>query len=349
MSTEADPVAQADTTAAAETGILPAEHWAAQAADDSNDRDSSLGDDDNSSSTASLSSTILDYRTINGRTFHSERGDANYWATNDDKQNESLDINHHACTLALDGKLFLAPLKKDIQNVLDIGTGTGIWAIDFADEFPQTIVVGTDLSPIQPSWVPPNLKFEIEDCSQTWTFSEDYFDYVHMRWLVGSLADWEALAQNAFTCLKPGGWFEWYEMSAVIESDDDTVTDKTALSQWGKIFIDGGKKIGRSFTLVQDDTQRKVMEKAGFVDIQYQDVKMPIGSWPADRKNKEMGQFSQVVLEQDPEGYILFMTTTLGWTRPEIMVYIAALRKEVRSGKYHPYYKQRIVWGRKPE
>ena len=38
------------------------------------------------------------------------------------------------CTLILDNKLYLAPIEKNIQKALDIGTGTGIWAIDFADE-----------------------------------------------------------------------------------------------------------------------------------------------------------------------------------------------------------------------
>jgi ubiquinone/menaquinone biosynthesis C-methylase UbiE len=31
------------------------------------------------------------------------------------------------------GKLFLAPIGNDVQNVLDIGTGTGIWAIEFGN------------------------------------------------------------------------------------------------------------------------------------------------------------------------------------------------------------------------
>jgi methylase of polypeptide subunit release factors len=44
----------------------------------------------------------------------------------------------------LDGKLFLAPLRT-IHRVLDIGTGTGIWAIDFADAFPSAHVIGEDL------------------------------------------------------------------------------------------------------------------------------------------------------------------------------------------------------------
>ena len=54
------------------------------------------------------------------------------------------------CTLILENKLHLAPLGKTIQKVLDIGTGTGIWAIDFADEYPSASVIGTDISPIQP-------------------------------------------------------------------------------------------------------------------------------------------------------------------------------------------------------
>lgn len=36
---------------------------------------------------------------------------------------------HHYLTLLLDNKLFLAPLKPDIQKVLDIGTGTGMFLI----------------------------------------------------------------------------------------------------------------------------------------------------------------------------------------------------------------------------
>jgi hypothetical protein len=33
--------------------------------------------------------------------------------------------------MTLYDQLFLAPIKPNPQNVLDIGTGTGIWFIDF--------------------------------------------------------------------------------------------------------------------------------------------------------------------------------------------------------------------------
>lgn len=39
---------------------------------------------------------------------------------------------HHLFQLTFDGKMFTAPIdEKNVHRVLDIGTGTGIWAIDF--------------------------------------------------------------------------------------------------------------------------------------------------------------------------------------------------------------------------
>lgn len=58
---------------------------------------------------------------------------------------------------------------------------------------------------------------------------------------------------------------------------------------------------------------------------------------------------AQMVLESDTEGYILFVANTLGWSREEVQVYIAHLRREIRSNKYCPYSRQKVVWGRKPE
>lgn len=63
----------------------------------------------------------------------------------------------------------------------DIGTGTGIWAKQFAREHPQSNVIGTDLSLIQPDEnKPPNLVFEREDSEEAWIFDFP-FDYIHWR------------------------------------------------------------------------------------------------------------------------------------------------------------------------
>jgi hypothetical protein len=40
------------------------------------------------------------------------------------------DMQHHLFDLTFDGKLALAPISNP-QMVLDMGTGTGVWAIDY--------------------------------------------------------------------------------------------------------------------------------------------------------------------------------------------------------------------------
>jgi len=80
---------------------------------------------------------------------------------------------HHVFRMLLKGDLFTAPVADRLRGpvgpgmrrprVLDLGTGTGIWAIDVADEFPNADVIANDLSPIQPQKVPENLRFEVDD------------------------------------------------------------------------------------------------------------------------------------------------------------------------------------------
>jgi tRNA G46 methylase TrmB len=90
---------------------------------------------------------------------------AAYAFPNDEQEQERLALQGPILTRLMGGKLFYAPLSaaNPPRYVLDIATGVGDWAIDMADEFPDTTVIATDLSPIQPVNVPPNLRFYIED------------------------------------------------------------------------------------------------------------------------------------------------------------------------------------------
>ena len=73
-----------------------------------------------------------------------------------------------------------------------------------------------------------------------------------------------------------------------------------------------------------------------------------MGPWAKDPHWKQVGTFSQYALESDLEGYILFMASTVGWSREEIQVYISHFRREIRSGQFYPYFTQKVIWGQKP-
>lgn len=69
---------------------------------------------------------------------------------------------------------------------------------DFADAFPSAEVIGTDLSDMMPSYVPPNCRFEIDDAELEWTFAPDSFDFIHLRYLMGGIGDWPRLYRQAY-------------------------------------------------------------------------------------------------------------------------------------------------------
>jgi trans-aconitate methyltransferase len=100
--------------------------------------------------------------------------------------------------LTFKGKLWHSPIdEKKLHRVLDVGTGTGIWAIDFADEHPSTKVLGVDLSAIEPSFIPPNLEFEIDDLELDWNFHYS-FDFIYSRAMSGAISDWPRFFEQSF-------------------------------------------------------------------------------------------------------------------------------------------------------
>lgn len=224
------------------------------------------------SSSTSLASSITRYQYENGRRYHAYK-QGEYYLPNDEVEQARLDLQHHIYRLSQGGALYCAPIKNP-QSVLDIGTGTGIWAIEFADEFPSALVIGTDLSPIQPGFVPPNVKFYVDDFESSWEFPEvGEFDYIHWRSLSGSTENWSKLYEQAFNNLKPDAWLEVQEYDAWVYADDDVDMVNAPwtigfLTQLSKSSEDFGKPInvGRC--------HKGWMEEAGFVDVEEKIVKV---------------------------------------------------------------------------
>ncbi|PQE04753.1 hypothetical protein CJF30_00004545 [Rutstroemia sp. NJR-2017a BBW] len=310
------------------------------------DGDSALGSE-NGSSTTSLASSITKYRLENGRTYHAYK-DGKYVFPNDEPEQERLDLQHHICSITFDGRLFSCPIDAaTTKRVLDVGCGTGIWVTDYADEWPQASVLGIDLSPIQPAFVPPNAQFQVDDAEEDWTFGES-FDFIYARMMTGSLQNWDRFFDQCYNNMTPGGWVELLDICLPFESADDTLKKDSPLFKWSQLLLEGSVKAGRDLNSCLK--YKEQLTKRGFVNVTETIYKWPCNKWPKDAKAKELGMWNLENLANGLSGLsIATFTRLLGWTVDELEVFLVDVRKDLKDTKIHAYIPIYVVYAQKPE
>ncbi|CAM1511271.1 Fc.00g087840.m01.CDS01 [Cosmosporella sp. VM-42] len=249
-----------------------------------------------------------EFTSVNTRELHSyEHGrryqgflQGRYGLPNDDVEQSREGLKHKLyLDYLLDGKLFLSPIGDFPQKIVDLGTGVGFWAQDMAENFPSARVIGTDLSPIQPHWTPPNVEFRVEDLEdeyRPWTNIYTDADLIHIRALLQTLRDPRRLIQRSFENLKPGGWIEIHEIVPFVFSDDGTAEDDHPMNEFYR-HVEGpfsetyGWNMRFPFHIV--DT----LHEAGFINVQEKHTASPVGRWHSETKMREMGMFCQTICE----------------------------------------------------
>ncbi|KAH6854746.1 S-adenosyl-L-methionine-dependent methyltransferase [Chaetomium sp. MPI-CAGE-AT-0009] len=311
------------------------------------DNDSVLGDEV-SAFTASITSSILDYPIENGRRYHAFRAGA-YYMPNDELEQERLDLTHGLMTKAIGDKLFLAPVDTDkMQRVLDIGTGTGIWSMAMGDEYPNiTQILGNDLSAIQPPWVPPNVKFEIDDVECPWVY-EMPFDFIFCRYMTGSINDWPKLVERVHENLNPGGWAEFEDFDLQYYSEDGSLKPESSTLTWINTFLEATRKMGRE--ACPGPKLEGWLRDAGFTNVTHQRFRLPIGAWPKDPHLKQVGLYNISQIMTGLEAFSLrIFCDVLGWTKAEVMVLLAEVRNELKDPKLHAQFDFHVVYGQKKQ
>ncbi|KAG8955189.1 hypothetical protein FRC04_009647 [Tulasnella sp. 424] len=214
----------------------------------------------------------------NGRSFQ-ELNDA-YMLPTDSSEHSRLDLQHEAVKLMLGGSIYQAPelVKAALSSrenlkrrVLDVGAGSGKWAIDMAEEFPHVDVLGIDL--VLPNVLtdssrprPSNCSFRVADANKDMGKIDFTYDLIQLRCVGTGIHDWDLFLFEAARVLRPGG------ILLLVGANPQ--------------LVDGNGKI---IPLQKPGDEGILENNPNYSNVQIQEILAPVGPWPnnlSDTKRK---------------------------------------------------------------
>lgn len=149
---------------------------------------------------------------------------------------------------------------------------------------------------------------------------------------------------------------EMHDADPGFYSDDNTVPEDSSGVRWGALFSEACQKMNHRIPAPTE--YKTLMEEAGFVDVHLKILRRPTNTWPKDKGMKRIGLVSiicpllmtlrltrpsQYTLTNHLNGLHAFtiglFTRALGWTAPEVEVFLAKCRTEWSDTSIHAYQK----------
>ncbi|RYP86193.1 hypothetical protein DL769_000805 [Monosporascus sp. CRB-8-3] len=341
LSTALQAAEDADAAEQASTGAI--------IADDASVTDAGYVSDAATTASTSITSSIWNHSFENGRRYHKFREGA-YHFPNDDVEQEREDMKHSMVKMLCHHKLHFAPIGPNPQEILDIGTGTGSWAIEMGETYPSASVLGIDLSPIQPDWVPPNVRFMVDDVESPWLHQPNQFDYIHSRHTVMAIKDWESLLRRCYEHTKPGGWIELQEIYhfPMSNNNPEMPRDHPVAQYWW--YVDEGlKQLGVDFRFSSGGQIAELMRQSGFAGVAERVFHVPIGTWPQNKMLKSVGVYWKTILLDGLQAIALRpLMRGLRWDRDQVETFLVSVRKAYHDNSCQMFMPLICVYGQKP-
>ncbi|KAK4691315.1 hypothetical protein P7C71_g5658, partial [Lecanoromycetidae sp. Uapishka_2] len=290
-------------------------------------------------STRSLSGSFLEEHFENSRRYCNET----YYMPNDSEEETRLAIAHQAYLLVLNSQLTLAHIPSTATRILDIGTGTGDWAIATAERLPNAEIVATDITTaFWPSTGPPNLMFELDDAQEEWAYNEG-FDFVHVRGMSGAFGDWVHLYGEVAKHLRPRGLLEVKDQGFIKLRDEPK---DSWLSVFNGAVQSAAEKAGRPIGL--EHLKKQVFEEAGLSVVKSKSLEVPLGLCEKDPTKKLAGKMAMIVALEGLEAVSLrLLTKQLAWKEGDVRDLCAKVKEEVMNPNARAYVVCQIVVARK--
>jgi SAM-dependent methyltransferase len=191
-----------------------------------------------------------------------------------------LDFQHYLLRAGLRGN-FIAGVENP-QSILDIGAGSGRWAMEVAAAFPRAQVIGLDLVPpaVDDARIlgngldkrPDNYAFTPGNVLEGLPFADNTFDFTHQRLLITAIPQeqWPVVLGELARVTRPGGWIELAECGVPEEGGPGL------MGLWGT-WIQFCARRNVDFTL--GHTVGQMLQKAGLSDVRQHPLYFPMGDW----------------------------------------------------------------------
>jgi ubiquinone/menaquinone biosynthesis C-methylase UbiE len=279
------------------------------------------------------------FRLIGGRRY--VRGSP-YLLPKDDAEIHRLDFQHYMLRYALRSN-YLAPIGQP-RDILDVGTGTGRWAIEMALAFPAANVVGVDLVTAAVDAEaekrtgldirPENYTFVTANILERLPFPGMSFDFVHQRLLVGAIpaVRWPDDIAEMVRVTRPGGWVELVEAAPPPGGGPAL----QALSTW---LVQVCEK--RRLDAVVGPRIGEMLQTAGLQNVRYQEADLPIGRY-GDRLGT-LTETNLISFYTSIRGLVLMYELVTG---EQFDATLAVARQEIAQGRWiWPYF---VAFGQRP-
>ncbi|KAH8596667.1 LaeA-like protein, partial [Bisporella sp. PMI_857] len=275
----------------------------------------------------------------------------------DEGEKDRMDIYHKLFSEARRGFLYSAPLY-DVgrpPRIMDLGTGTGIWAIEMAEyvlsRMPHAEILGIDLVEIQPAELKPkNLRFEHRDFEAPWSgLGLNSWDLIHLRALAGCIEDLAAMYRTIYNHLQPNtGFIEHVEIDLQPRWEKNgEVPINSMLSYWYRTVEDATFRANRP--IKYNPEMGRILEETGFVDIKHEVIMIPLNHWPNDAFHKTIGRWYNLGLTQGLQALTLAPLYRMsGFDKARVDGVVDEARKEACTRRFHTYNEMHIWTARRP-
>ncbi|KAI1328662.1 S-adenosyl-L-methionine-dependent methyltransferase [Xylariaceae sp. FL0255] len=254
----------------------------------------------------------------------------------DKLEQERMGVQHRLFRHCLSGALTATRIPLNVERILDLGSGTGVWPFEMAARYPQANILGIDISRIQKTnAVPPNVQFHIDNVENPWPCEPDSLDFIHIRGLAGGVTDWPKLFEQAYEKLKPGGLLEWTEISIQIFDFDGNFGDTELNLKYIGLWREMNKRNNIEFS--PSPYGPGWLLEVGFESISQRTEILPFGNWAQD----ENLQARQALMNEIASKYFLnhcaLLFSKAGWTKEEFDKVAPTFNLELMATSTKPY------------